>query len=523
MLNIKTKGYLTIIGAMLFYSILGITHTMQSLDHYFISYFYYKNNKDKSLPIKIVNFDLIFSFSNFFLSIFILVGVLLEKFIKLHYLLFLSYLLKISSHYIIYYYPTLKMLNFHILVGNTVIGLCYLPIMKEIWKYFPEKKGFYTGISLSSLGLNRLIFKYLTDYIINPNNIPRIENNKEYYPREIHHNLETYMRYHLYEYIITSIISFFLIIPYESEEIKFKRKMSFNPQFHTTEKINVNRSYFKRQTYNLQKLQIHNLILENTKPSPDLNLEESLKEEEDSEDSLSISLDSKSQSNNSNEKKIDIDKNKKITLFTLLLSFPFLQLTFIFFFTNIFGTVELNTMRKFGEMNGLPQEYILKCSLIWKIANFISIPIWGYLFDSIKFKHLYTLILVLQIVISSMCYFVCTSKIGFLSYLLTSAIVNSANLTIYPCIFSKIFDDNYGSILFGLSYSIDNLIYIWRKLLNEILTNKIYFLTFYIIITSFSMIALIILCFFVERKYDQEEEEGMELDYINRKNQADDL
>ena len=36
------------------------------------------------------------------------------------------------------------------------------------------------------------------------------------------------------------------------------------------------------------------------------------------------------------------------------------------------------------------------------------------------------------------------------------------------------------------------------------------------------MIALIILCFFVERKYDQEEEEGMELDYINRK-QADDL
>ena len=180
-------------------------------------------------------------------------------------------------------------------------------------------------------------------------------------------------------------------------------------------------------------------------------------------------------------------------------------------------------MRKFGEMNGLPQEYILKCSLIWKIANFISIPIWGYLFDSIKFKHLYTIILVLQIVISSMCYFVCTSKIGFLSYLLTSAFVNSANLTIYPCIFSKIFDDNYGSILFGLSYSIDNLIYIWRKLLNEILTNKIYFLTFYIIITSFSMIALIILCFFVERKYDQEEEEGMELDYINRKNQADDL
>ena len=135
MLNIKTKGYLTIIGAMLFYSILGITHTMQSLDHYFISYFYYKNNKDKSLPIKIVNFDLIFSFSNYFLTFFILIGVLLEKFIKLHYLLCLSYSLKISSHYIIYHYPTLKNLNFHILIGNTVIGLCYLPIMKEIWKY----------------------------------------------------------------------------------------------------------------------------------------------------------------------------------------------------------------------------------------------------------------------------------------------------------------------------------------------------------------------------------------------------
>ena len=36
------------------------------------------------------------------------------------------------------------------------------------------------------------------------------------------------------------------------------------------------------------------------------------------------------------------------------------------------------------------------------------------------------------------------------------------------------------------------------------------------------MIALIILCFFIERKYDQEEEEGMEMDYINQKEQLDD-
>ena len=520
MLSIKAKGYLTVIGAIFFYSILAITHTLQSLDHFFISYFYYKNNKDKSLPIKIVNFDLIFSFSNFFLTLFVFLGVILNKFIKLHYLLFLSYCLKISSFYIIYWYPTLKMLNFHILIGNSVIGLCYLPIMKEIWKYFPDKKGFYTGIALSALGLNRLLFKYITDAIINPNNIPRIQNNKEYYPREIHHNLETFMRYHLYEYTITAILSFFLIIPYESEEVKIKRKMSFNPQFHPTEKLKVNRSYFKRQTYNIEKLQIHNLILENTKPTPELNLEESLKEE-DSEDSLSIT-DSNEPSSHSSEKKIDIDKNKNINIFTLLLSFPFLQLVFIFFFTNIFGTVELNIMRKFGEINGLPKEFISECSLIWKIANFVSIPIWGFLFDSIKFKHLYTILLVLQIIISSMCYFVSNSKIGFLSYILTSAIVNSANLTVYPCTFSKIFGDNYGSILFSLSFSFDNLVYIWRNLLNEILTNKIYFLTFYIIITTFSMIALIILCFFIERKYDQEEEEGMEMDYINQKEQLDD-
>jgi hypothetical protein len=48
------------------------------------------------------------------------------------------------------------------------IGLGYHPILKTTWKYFPEKKGFLTGLILSVFGLCPFIFTSIADAVMNP-------------------------------------------------------------------------------------------------------------------------------------------------------------------------------------------------------------------------------------------------------------------------------------------------------------------------------------------------------------------
>ena len=48
------------------------------------------------------------------------------------------------------------------------IGMGYYPILKTTWKYFPEKKGFLTGLILSVFGLCPFIFTSIADAVMNP-------------------------------------------------------------------------------------------------------------------------------------------------------------------------------------------------------------------------------------------------------------------------------------------------------------------------------------------------------------------
>ena len=44
----------------------------------------------------------------------------------------------------------------------------YYPILKTTWKYFPEKKGFLTGLILCVFGLCPFVFTSIADAVINP-------------------------------------------------------------------------------------------------------------------------------------------------------------------------------------------------------------------------------------------------------------------------------------------------------------------------------------------------------------------
>jgi hypothetical protein len=52
------------------------------------------------------------------------------------------------------------------------IGMGYYPILKTTWKYFPEKKGFLTGLILCVFGLCPFVFTSIADAVINPEGLP---------------------------------------------------------------------------------------------------------------------------------------------------------------------------------------------------------------------------------------------------------------------------------------------------------------------------------------------------------------
>lgn len=55
------------------------------------------------------------------------------------------------------------------------IGMGYYPILKTTWKYFPEKKGFLTGLILCVFGLCPFVFTSIADAVINPEGLPANE------------------------------------------------------------------------------------------------------------------------------------------------------------------------------------------------------------------------------------------------------------------------------------------------------------------------------------------------------------
>jgi hypothetical protein len=73
---------------------------------------------------------------------------------------------------------------------------------------------------------------------------------------------------------------------------------------------------------------------------------------------------------------------------------------------------------------------------------------------------------------------------------------------------------------------LNNTFYIFTPLISNLLTEKIYYLIIYLIITLFSMLGFIVLCFFIDEKFvtnnsignsNDDNEVGQELNNINLK------
>jgi len=542
----KFISFSTLISGFILHAILGTFHTWPNISKYFHSYLCEKN----SVEIKKVYLNNVFSIFIVFHNIFISIGIILNKYMSSITITGIGLIMKIIANALFIFTPNIKIVTLSILICCCGCGLAYMPVIIEIWKYFPDNKGLSTSFALSGFGLTQLLFEDLSIKLINSNN-DNIDFIYEVYSSHINDNFKLYLKKSEIFFSLLSVMCILLIFPYD--KYKNNSRNSYfnkeNKKYKFSKENKDDKNKLNNIENNEQKKKTNNNAISNNEKvdksnfSPNLMRVKDQNREKKSNSYLKsltnlffkkkekFSLNNNKRykndySDNENDnsesptyinllKVSDFDKNNNESFISLITSYPFVQLTFIFFFTMMFGIIETSTMKNFGKLNGHSEEFLWYTSFMWKIINFLFFPLWGYLFDRIGFKRFYRIIISLEILISAICYYISYNKYGFIFYCFISAIVNSASLAISPTNFGIIFDNEKGAFLFGISCFLTNTFYVFRPLIDNLLTHKIYYLILYLILTLFSMLGFIILCFFIDEKHvaymdmDSSSEDGM--------------
>lgn len=473
------KALRTLIAGFILHFILGTFHTWQSILRYFNSYLLEFNDT----PIHHKYLEVIFSISNVTHGLFMILGVCLTGYFSSLKITGIGLIIRIISESLYIVYPNIKIVTINIIITSSATGLIYLPVILDILKYYPKSKGSVVSFVLSGFGINRLMFKYISIQIIDPDSIEMIHGTQKY-PSIINNNFKFYFKIYLIFYSLLSVLCIYLIHPYKSnqnknkdDDLSFKRKLTTDPST------------------------LANLI----------NIDKNFKEEEKEHDEEPNETDTEYEDGyirnlfKKKSKNRKIKNIKEMNLYepfsSLIISYPFIQLTFIFFFTMLIGLVELSSIRKLGTLNGHSEKFLWNTSFIFKIINAVLMPIWGLALDKTGFKNLYSVILSVQLIISSLCFFISSNSLGFILYNGISALLHSVNLSIQLTTYVIIFGNEKGILLYSISWLLIYIFYIARPFISNIFVSKIYYLMFYITLTLFTMIALIILSFFVEKKH----------------------
>jgi MFS family permease len=119
------------------------------------------------------------------------------------------------------------------------IGFCYLAILRNTWKYFPDKKGFLSGFLLTWYGLSALIFTSIADYVINKDKIDH--NSDGFYPEEVAQNLYYFIRFECIIFGVAGVFGILLTFPYK-ESIEVESKDNLNQFFANYQTTDVSES-----------------------------------------------------------------------------------------------------------------------------------------------------------------------------------------------------------------------------------------------------------------------------------------
>lgn len=204
------KQLSALFGTFLIQFLIGTFHTIPQITNYLYSYIIDNTDEEEEFPH--THFTLLFSVINLTHCLFIPIGIILtEKFTEST-VTGIGLILVIISFTIFIFFPTFNYIATGFVIGSIGYGLAYLPSLVSLWSYFPKNKGFVTGFALTGFGINRLVFKYFSREIINPNRISALPG-KIKYPSEISQNFRIYLQIVLMAYGILSVIAISLIQP----------------------------------------------------------------------------------------------------------------------------------------------------------------------------------------------------------------------------------------------------------------------------------------------------------------------
>ena len=479
----KNKNALsTLIAGFILHFILGTFHLWQTILRYFNSYLSEYNN---NTPIKDKYLEIIFSLSNVPHGLFMILGVLLTGYFSSLQITGFGLIIRILSEFTYIIFPDIKIVTVNILISSSATGLIYLPVMLDILRYYPDSKGQCVSFAMSGFAVNRLMFKYISIYIIDPDSVEMIQGTQRY-PSIINSNFKLYLRIYLIFFSLLSALCIYFLHPYKSKKDSEEKDSN----------IKVPTRKFTTDPTNIINIRL-------------INTDKIYKEEENNNE-INTNFDTENEeyyikyliTRNKSKKKSDKLKSDIHEPFcSLIISFPFLQLIFIFFFTMLIGLIELSSIRKLGTLNGHSEIFLWNTSFIFKILNAVGLPIWGIFLDKYGFKNLYSIVLSVQLIISSLCFFISSNAIGFILFNSISAMLHSVNISIQLTTYVFIFGNEKGVLLYSISWLLIYFFYIARPFISNIFVSKIYFLAFYITLSLFTMIALIILSFFEEKKH----------------------
>ena len=219
MQNKKRISYYIIFSGFIIHLILGTLHSWSSLTRYFHSFLVQHN----SIKISKVYLNNIFSFVIVFNNIFILIGILLTKNYNTITITGCGLLLKIYANITIIFFPNIIIVTFCLFICSAACGICYMPIILEIWKYFPDNKGLTTSLALSGNAFTQLLFEDISINIINYEK-HKIDYIEGLYSNYVNESFRQYYKMHIIFFAVLSLLGIFILYPHDTYK-KYLRKV----------------------------------------------------------------------------------------------------------------------------------------------------------------------------------------------------------------------------------------------------------------------------------------------------------
>ena len=97
--------------------------------------------------------------------------------------------------------------------------------LRNAWKHFPKRKGLISGVIMMGFGFSSVIFNYISDQIINPEEAKVLDNN--FYSKEIANRVPSYFAVVVVIFICVGVTVLTCLFPVNEEKLQSDKRIEF--------------------------------------------------------------------------------------------------------------------------------------------------------------------------------------------------------------------------------------------------------------------------------------------------------